>query len=138
LIGKEKSDYMGRPKGALNRKTREALHAFAESSKEYEDHGKAAITYLSKIMLDPQRDEGIRMRAADILLPFVRPKLSAVEQTNIDPAAMLSKDAAEALEKEALLLAISRDFAADPELKALVDAYKAKAGLASEPGGAGQ
>src|SRR4030095_10528922 len=74
---------MARPKGSLNRKTRRALY---DAAQEYEDHGKAALTCLAKIMLDPQKDESIRMRAANILLPFVRPKLSAVEQTNIDPA----------------------------------------------------
>lgn len=88
---------MSRPKGALNKKTRRALFEMANSAKEYEDHGKAALNYLARIMLDTQKDDAIRMRAADILLPFVAPKLSAVEQTTvIEPAALKSKAELEA------------------------------------------
>jgi hypothetical protein len=103
---------MARPKGALNKKTRRALY---DAAQEYDDHGKSAINYLAKIMLDTQKDDAIRMRAADILLPFVRPKLSAVEQTNIDPALATS---------EGELIAQLRGLADnDPALAPIIEAY---------------
>src|SRR5262245_4842777 len=103
---------MARPKGALNKKTRRALY---DAAQEYEDHGKAALNYLARIMLDTQKDESTRMRAADILLPFVRPKLSAVEQTNIEPAMLQSE--------EGLIAELRTLGEDDPDLKPIIEAY---------------
>ena len=72
---------MSRPKGALNKRTRAALHE-AEHGK-LEKAASSTLSYLSRIVTDRKRDDQVRMQAANILLPYLRPKLSAVEQTTI-------------------------------------------------------
>ncbi|UOF80961.1 hypothetical protein [Caudoviricetes sp.] len=71
---------MARTKGALNKRTRLALRE-AESGKL---DGGETLAYLIRVANDRHKDEQIRMQAANIVLPYLRPKLSAVEQTNVD------------------------------------------------------
>lgn len=72
---------MARTKGALNKRTRLALRD-AESGKL---DGAETLAYLLRVASDGHKDEQVRMQAANIVLPYLRPKLSAVEQTNHAP-----------------------------------------------------
>ena len=72
-----------RTKGALGRRTRAALHE-AEHGK-LEKAATGTLAYLTRLVTDHRKDDQVRMQAANILLPYLRPKLSAVEQTNINP-----------------------------------------------------
>jgi hypothetical protein len=72
-----------RTKGALNRRTRAALTAAAEG--KLADAGEQTISYLLKVANDPNRDDAVRMQAANAALPYVKPRLASIEQTNLDP-----------------------------------------------------
>ena len=74
---------MARTKGALNKRTRMALDAASKG--KLAEGANRTLSYLQRIVDDPSKPEDVRMKAADILLPYQKPKLSAVEQTNIDP-----------------------------------------------------
>jgi hypothetical protein len=84
LKQKEKAGWnMSRPKGALNKRTRTAMAAAAEGRL-----GKDAdrtIESLLRVANDESRDVATRTQAANAALPYVKPRLAAVEQTNIDP-----------------------------------------------------
>jgi len=43
------------------------------------------------IVQDTSRDDAVRLQAANVLLPYVKPRLASVEQRNIDDAATLSE-----------------------------------------------
>lgn len=74
---------MPRPKGALNRRTRAALEE--AQSGQFKGDARKTIAFLQKIVDDPSKPEDVRMRAADILLPYQSPKLAAIEQTIVEP-----------------------------------------------------
>lgn len=71
---------MARTKGALNKKTRQALND-AEKGKLGDD----AILFLDKVRRDPRKDEGLRIEATKAMLPYCKPKLSQVEMSRTDP-----------------------------------------------------
>ena len=79
---------MARTKGALNKRTRLALREAAEGKLE----GAETLAFLVRIANDSRRDEKLRMEAASIALPYLRPKLSAVEQTVINPEESMTED----------------------------------------------
>ena len=81
---------MARTKGALNKRTRAALSAAAEG--KLGPGAEQTLEYLLKLARDSNQDIGVRMRAAEILLPYCKPKLSAVEQTVIDERDKLSEE----------------------------------------------
>jgi hypothetical protein len=111
----------GRPKGALNRKTREALHAVKES--QLDDDGLSyPVRYLLSIVKNPKKPEALRIRCADLAAPFVQPKLSAVDLTQQKPP-QIKPEAELVAELGALLKA-------HPELAKLVSA-----GASIEPEG---
>ena len=93
-------------KGSLGRKTRAALYE-AEHGK-LEKAASSTLSYLSRIVTGPKRDDHVRMQAANILLPYLRPKLSAVEQTNISPEEQQSE--ADITAKMAALLEANPEF----------------------------
>ena len=71
-----------RTKGALNKRTMAAIHE-AEHGK-LQKAASSTLAYLARIVNDARKDDQTRMQAANVLLPYLRPKLSAVEQTNIN------------------------------------------------------
>lgn len=79
---------MARTKGALNKRTRLALREAASGKLE----GTETLAFLVRIANDSRRDEKTRMEAASIALPYLRPKLSAVEQTVINPEESMSEE----------------------------------------------
>ena len=97
---------MARTKGALNKRTLAALDAASKG--KLAAGSERTLLYLQKIVDDPSKPEDVRMRAADILLPYQKPKLSAVEQTIVDerdtkdPAELAARLAALLLEKPGL------------------------------------
>lgn len=76
---------MARPKGSLNRRTRAALLAAKEG--EFEGRGDSVIRYLLKLASDAGQNTATRIQAAKTALPYLKPALSAVEQTVVEPAA---------------------------------------------------
>src|SRR5688500_7838807 len=76
---------MARPKGALNRRTREALHKAKENDLDANGHS-APIRYLLRVMEDTRNDDDRRDRAAIAVSPFLQPKLSAIDLTQQPPA----------------------------------------------------
>lgn len=98
---------MARTKGALNRRTRAALSAAAEG--KLAEGGEKTISYLLKIANDPKRDDAVRMQAASVALPYVKPKLASIEQTNIDERDKQSE--AELMSQLQGLIAASPDLA---------------------------
>jgi hypothetical protein len=73
---------------------------------------KKTLAHLQMIVDDPKRDDAIRMQASNILLPYMKPRLAAIEQTNIDP-----RDKLDPAELEAKLRAM---YDAHPELFAFL------------------
>ena len=71
-----------RTKGALNRRTLAAINE-AETGK-LQKAATNTLAYLARVVSDMKRDDATRLQAANVLLPYLRPKLSAVEQTNIN------------------------------------------------------
>jgi hypothetical protein len=80
---------MARPKGSLNRRTRAALLAAKEGN--FDGKGDSVIGYLLKLACDPGQAVATRIQAAKTALPYLKPALSAVEQTVIEPAATKSE-----------------------------------------------
>lgn len=74
---------MARTKGALNKRTLAAMSA--ASSGKFKEAADSTLRYLQGIVNDASKPEEVRMRAADILLPYQKPRLAAVEQTIVDP-----------------------------------------------------
>lgn len=85
----------GRPPGALNRKTREALHAVKESQLDG-DGLSYPVRYLLSIVKNPKKPEALRVRCADLCAPYTQPKLSAIDLTNSAPAPIEGEDALKA------------------------------------------
>ncbi|SRR5581483_1596316 len=113
---------MARPKGALNKRTRAALSAAAEG--KLGAGAEKALMDLLKIAQDPEKDLAVRMRAAEILLPYCKPRLAAIEQTTIeprdqmDPAQLMAKLVTTFAEKPDFLERIVVDAVAKlPELR---------------------
>ena len=73
---------MARTKGALNKRTRMALSEAEEG--EFADGAAKTLRYLIATANDLRRDDTIRLQAANVLLPYLRPKLSAVENTSFE------------------------------------------------------
>jgi hypothetical protein len=67
---------MSRPKGSLNKRTRQALHAAKEGELWA---GTTPLDFLRKIMQDPEKPESLRIEAAKAAAPYVHPRLSNVE-----------------------------------------------------------
>lgn len=91
---------MSRPKGSLNKRTLAALDA-AEKGK-FEDEGNRICGFLLRIAADNSKSEATRMQAAKIVLPYLKPALSAVEQTVVEPAMTREEHELSADLKEAL------------------------------------
>jgi hypothetical protein len=107
---------MARTKGALNKRTRSALSQAAEG--EFAKGAESTIRYLLKVTTDSKRDDSLRMQAANVVLPYLRPKLSAIEQTNLNPEDQVSREALETRMAE-----LAHDC---PELKPIITAILAK------------
>jgi hypothetical protein len=89
---------MGRPKGALNKRTRAALSAVAEG--KLGAGAEKTLCDLLRLAQDQSAEISVRMRAAEILLPYCKPRLAAIEQTTIEP-----RDQLDPAEVEAKLVA---------------------------------
>jgi hypothetical protein len=81
---------MSRPKGSLNKRTRTAMTAAAEG--KLGKGGEKTLAYLMKIANDPKRDDAVRLQAASVLLPYVKPRLASIEQHSIDDRDKLTED----------------------------------------------
>ena len=73
----------------MNKRTRAALSAAAKG--KLEKSGERTIAYLLEIANDPNREDAVRLQAANVLLPYVKPKLATIEQHNIDDRDKLAK-----------------------------------------------
>ena len=71
---------MARTKGALNKRTRAALHAVQTG--EIGGDGVSPIEYLLKVVRDSEKPDAIRIEAAKAVAPYLQPKLCAVDLTN--------------------------------------------------------
>lgn len=74
---------MARTPGALNRRTRAALHA--TQTGELGGGGENPVDFLLRVMRNPRKPDALRIEAAKAVAPYLRPKLSAVEVTNTEP-----------------------------------------------------
>lgn len=70
---------MARTKGALNKRTRAALHA--AQTGEIGAGGENPVEYLLRVMRDSKKADQLRIEAAKAVAPYLTPKLSAVEIT---------------------------------------------------------
>lgn len=70
---------MARPKGALNRRTRAALHA--AQTGELGGGGQSPVDFLLGVMRNGKKPDALRVEAAKAVAPYLAPKLSAVELT---------------------------------------------------------
>jgi len=104
---------MTRPKGILNRRTQAALNAAQE--KGFSEKADKLIARFLKVAEDSSLDLATRLQALNSVLPYVKPKLSAVEQTTIE----LPRD--EALLWNELRQAIEADPSLRSQLQALLD-----------------
>jgi len=77
---------MARTKGALNKRTRAAL-----SDAELGALGNDTLVFVDRFRKDTRKDDQQRLRAADIVLTYTKPKLSAIEQHMVDDATKLSE-----------------------------------------------
>lgn len=104
---------MSRQKGQLNKRTRLALSAASEG--KLAEDGEKTLKFLLAMALDRHRDDNVRLQAANVVLPYLCPKLSAVEQTIVNDKDQESH--------EDIMARLSALVAADPELiKSLVKA----------------
>lgn len=85
---------MARPKGALNKRTRAALAAATEG--KLGERAEETIAYLLKIANDPATEHNLRVQAANAALPYCKPRLASIEQTNIEPKDQLDPKELEA------------------------------------------
>ncbi len=70
---------MARTQGALNKRTRAALHA--AQTGELGSGGESPVDYLLRVMRDSKKPDPVRIEAAKAVAPYLAPKLSAVELT---------------------------------------------------------
>ncbi len=68
---------MARTQGALNKRTRAALHA--AQTGELGGGGESPVDYLLRVMRDSKKADELRIEAAKAVAPYLAPKLSAVE-----------------------------------------------------------
>lgn len=68
----------GRPKGALNKKTRQALYA-AQRGELPGVKGMTPLEFLMKTMKDDEKPFEIRLEAAKSAAPYIHPRLSSAE-----------------------------------------------------------
>jgi hypothetical protein len=68
---------MARTQGALNKRTRAALHA--AKCGELGGGGESPVDYLLRVMRDSKKADELRIEAAKAVAPYLTPKLSAVE-----------------------------------------------------------
>jgi hypothetical protein len=101
---------MARPKGSLNRRTRAALSAAEQA--QFDERADKTIDRLLKLSIDTRKSDAVRIQAASVVLPYLRPKRSAVD-VNTNPPPIESE--AELLEQ------IKKLMVAHPELAALVN-----------------
>lgn len=80
----------GRPKGAINRRSLEAREQFDAACKK---HNFNLIEWLVEIAADPSVEMDHRTRAAQLVTPYVYPKLKAQELTVTDPVRLVVIDA---------------------------------------------
>jgi hypothetical protein len=104
---------MTRPKGVPNRRTQAALNAAQE--KGFAEKADRLIARFLKVAEDTSLDLPTRLQALNSVLPYVKPKLSAVEQTTIEAP----KDESQIWNE--LRLAIEADPAMRSQLQALLD-----------------
>lgn len=107
---------MARTKGALNKRTRAALHA--AQTGELGRGGISPIDYLLKVMRDSDKPDALRIEAAKSVAPYLQPKLSAVELNTPDPL--------EGLSREDIINGLKSSLSGDPAARAmLVEILKA-------------
>lgn len=70
---------MARTKGALNKRTRAALHA--AQTGELGAGGESPVDFLLRVMRNTKKPDDLRIEAAKAVAPYLAPKLSAVEVT---------------------------------------------------------
>ena len=70
---------MARTQGALNKRTRAALHAVENG--ELGGGGENPVDFLLRLMRDSKKPDDLRVEAAKAVAPYLAPKLSAVEVT---------------------------------------------------------
>ena len=70
---------MARTPGALNKRTRAALHAARAGA--LGGDGESPVDYLLRVMRDSKKSDDLRIEAAKAVAPYLTPKLSAVELT---------------------------------------------------------
>jgi hypothetical protein len=70
---------MARTAGALNKRTRAALHA--AQTGELGAGGESPVAFLLRTMRDSKKPDQLRIEAAKAVAPYLAPKLSAVELT---------------------------------------------------------
>lgn len=70
---------MARTPGALNKRTRAALHS--AQTGELGGGGESPIDFLLRTMRDSKKPVELRIEAAKAVAPYLAPKLSAVELT---------------------------------------------------------
>ena len=56
----------------------------AAAEGKLEKGAEQTLEYLMKIVQDPKREDSVRLQAANVLLPYVKPRLASIEQTTID------------------------------------------------------
>jgi hypothetical protein len=83
------------------------------------------MRYLLKIATDSNKPESVRLQAAKTALPYLKPALSAVEQTVIEPAATKTD--------EELLQSIADLICANPDLVQRALALNAQANPSVQP-----
>ena len=66
----------------MNKRTRTAMSAASEG--KLEKGAEQTLEYLMKIVQDTKREDSVRLQAANVLLPYVKPRLASIEQTTID------------------------------------------------------
>jgi hypothetical protein len=81
---------MARTKGALNKRTRAALHAAKVG--ELDENGiSSPVHYLLGVMRNSKKPDALRIEAAKSVAPYLQPKLSAVEFTDSRPDESLTE-----------------------------------------------
>jgi hypothetical protein len=69
----------GRPKGAVNKRTKEMAEAIAAS-------GLTPLDYMIAVMRDEKREPALRLDAAKSPAPYIHSRLASQELTIINPA----------------------------------------------------
>ena len=80
---------MARTEGALNKRTRAGLQAVKTG--DLLGKGTTPIEFMLKVMRDSAKPDDLRLEAAKCLAPYIYPKLSSVENVNLNPDDMATE-----------------------------------------------